>query len=283
MSVLLIGSEGQLGTAFQHEMKKQKIDYFPVGIDILDITNLFDLRDYCDKNKISSIINCAAYNLVDESEENWETAYSVNSLGPRNLALVSNKLNIPLIHYSSDYVFDGTKGDSYTIYDNPNPINKYGESKYLGEKFITNLTNRHIIIRTSWVFGEGKQNFVYKLISWAKSKNQLKIVHDEISAPTNTDDLAKVSLDLLEKEIYGLFHITNEGMCSRYEWAELILRHLSWDGELLKASKRDFNLYAKRPEYSKLSTFGLEESIGYKLPHWEIATKLYLDKLNIKL
>lgn len=283
MSTLLTGANGQLGITFQEEMTNQQFDYIAVGKDIVDIQHLIEVRDFCSKNEITAIINCGAYNNVDDSEKNWETAYSINSLGPRNLAIISNELNIPLIHFSSDYVFDGKKNHPYTILDQPNPLNKYGESKYLGEKFVKSLTNKHILVRTSWVFGMGSQNFIHKLLSWAKTHNQLRIASDEISAPTNTFDLVKASLDLLKGRLYGTYHITNEGLCSRFEWAEKILEHISWEGHLIKASKDDFNLAAMRPGYSKLSTFGLSESIGYNLPNWESATIRYLDKLDFKV
>ncbi len=279
MKILITGSNGQLGKDFQKYLKQNKIDYIPTDSSDLDITSLNQLRQFAKENKdITHIINCAAYNAVDKAEEEWEKAYRINGLGVRNLALISNEINAELIHYSTDYVFSGDKGSKYTIYDTPNPINKYGESKALGEKEST-LSHKRYLIRVSWVFGTGNTNFAKKVINWSKNKEELRIVDDEISSPTYTKDLVKATMNLINLKAYGTYHITNTP-CSRYEWAEYILEKINWKGKLNKAKKEEFDLPAKRPDYAVLDNFGYKETTGQQMPDWKNATKRFLDELK---
>jgi dTDP-4-dehydrorhamnose reductase len=279
MKILITGSNGQLGKDFQKYVKQNNIEYIPTDSSDLDITSLNQLRQFTKENKdITHIINCAAYNAVDKAEEEWEKAYRINGLGVRNLALISNEINAELIHYSTDYVFSGDKGSKYTIYDTPNPINKYGESKALGEKELL-LAKKRYLIRVSWVFGTGNTNFAKKVINWSKNKEELRIVDDEISSPTYTKDLVKATMNLINLKAYGTYHITNTP-CSRYEWAEYILEKINWKGKLNKAKKEEFDLPAKRPDYAVLDNFGYKETTGQQMPDWKDATKRFLDELK---
>lgn len=280
MKVLLTGANGQLGRAFQELFKNEKIEFIAAPKEELDITDLRKIREFVSKNPgITHIINCAAYNKVDEAEKDWKTAYLVNGIGPKNLAIVSNEIGAELVHYSTDYVFSGKKGSPYTIYDTPDPINKYGESKVLGERFVMSFSNRYYLIRTSWVFGDG-MNFVRKVLEWSKKSKVLRIVDDEVSSPTYAQDLAKATWELIKLKAYGLYHITNSGYCSRYEWAEFILNEIGWDGELKRAKQEDFNLPAKRPKFSVLDGFGLREFTGMKMESWKRRTTEFIEKLG---
>lgn len=281
MKILITGANGQLGKAFQEMFKELNIEYIPTDVNELDITKIDEIREFTKDKWIKHIINCAAYNAVDKAEEDWKNAYLVNGVAVRNLSIVAEELGAELIHYSTNYVFDGEKGKSYTIFDSPNPISRYGESKVLGEKFLTSLTNKYYLIRTSWIFGDGPVNFVKKVIEWSKSKNELKIVEDEISAPTYAPDLAKGTWELVKKRAYGTYHITNT-LASRHEWAEYILSEINWKGKLLKAKQSEFKLPAKRPKYTVLDNFGLKETVDFEMPDWKNATKRYLDKLRQK-
>lgn len=279
MKILITGANGQLGKDFQKYLKENSIEYIATDSPDLDITSLKQLRQFTEENKnITHIINCAAYNAVDKAEEEWEKAYSINGLGVRNLALISNEINAELIHYSTDYVFSGDKGSKYTIYDTPNPINKYGESKALGEKELL-LAKKRCLIRVSWVFGTGNTNFAKKVITWSKNKDELRIVDDEISSPTYTKDLVKATMNLINLKAYGTYHITNSS-CSRYEWGEYILEKINWKGELKKAKKEEFDLPAKRPDYAVLDNFGYKEMTGEQMPEWKDATERFLEELR---
>jgi dTDP-4-dehydrorhamnose reductase len=281
MKVLITGANGQLGQEFQKKFNQLKISYIPTDYQELDITNIDQIRKLVQKEKdITHIINCAAYNNVDKAEEEWEKAYTINGLAVRNLAIVSNEINAELIHYSTDYVFSGTKNE-YTIYDEPSPINKYGESKALGEKEVKQA-QKYYLIRVSWVFGMGNINFVKKVISWSKDKEELSITTDEKSAPTYTVDLVEATLELIKHKVYGLYHITNTP-CTRYEWAEYILNLIGWQGRLKQAKRSDFNLPATRPESSILNNFGYSQVTGKSMPDWKDATKRFLKEVGYNL
>jgi len=282
MKILLTGANGQLGSAFQELFKKNNIDYIATDTEELDITKLEQVLSFVGKNKeITHIINCAAYNQVDKAEQDWKNAYLVNGLAVRNLAIAANEIDAEIVHYSTDYVFSGDKGEPYTIYDTPNPINKYGESKALGERFLTTIAKKWYLIRTSWVFGDGPVNFVKKVIEWSKKNSELRIVEDEISAPTYAPDLAEATYELIKLRAYGIYHITNTP-CSRYEWAEFILKEIGWNGKLLKAKQEDFNLPAKRPKNSVLDNFGYFETTGKTMRDWKEVTKEYIDFLKVR-
>ena len=275
MKILITGAKGQLGKAFIQYFNNENIQHIPVDHLTLDITDLNKMRDFLKGHHFTHIINCAAYNNVDKAEEDWQRAFTVNGLGVRNLALCANENDCELIHYSSDYVFSGTK-QHYTIADRTDPINKYGESKVLGEKFF-DLAHKGYLIRVSWLFGEGTQNFIAKVINWSQKESVLRIVDDEISSPTYTVDLVQATMELLKLKAYGLYHITNTP-ASRYEWAELILKEIGWKGTLLKAKRADFNLPAKRPGVSILDNFGLKETTGRVMRDWRGATRNFFRK-----
>ncbi|MFW9875822.1 MAG: dTDP-4-dehydrorhamnose reductase [Candidatus Thorarchaeota archaeon] len=276
---LITGGAGQLGRDFQVFLKNKGINYFAPNRD-LDITNIKKIRDFVRNKQINIIINCAAYNAVDSAEGNWKSAYLVNGIGPKNLAIVSNEIGATFIHYSSDYVFDGKKKKPYTIFDLPNPISRYGESKLLGERYTQLIANKFYLIRVSWVFGKGNNNFVKKVLEWRQRRSELAIVDDQTSSPTYTKDLVNATYDLIQTKAYGLYHITNSGFCSRYEWADYILTKVKWKGKLTRAKLNDFKTPAKRPSFSVLDNFGTKETIGYELPHWNEAIDEFLKELG---
>lgn len=280
MVTLITGANGQLGQDFQLLCKERKFEFIATDLE-LDITNLDLLRNFVKNKHIEVIINCAAYNAVDNAEKDWRTAYLINGIGPRNLAIVANEIGAKFVHYSTDYIFDGEKEEPYTILDTPNPISKYGESKLLGEKFTLQLSRFYYLIRVSWVFGKGNVNFVKKILEWSREKSVLSVVDDQISSPTYTFDLARITFDLLKTDAYGLYHITNSEYCSRYDWANYILKRVNWKGELRRAKSQDFNTLATRPKFSALENFGIKETIGYKMPKWNKATDRFLEELDV--
>ncbi|MHA1221716.1 MAG: dTDP-4-dehydrorhamnose reductase [Candidatus Heimdallarchaeaceae archaeon] len=284
MRILITGANGQLGKDFQRLFNKLEVFYLPTDyktqLQDLDIRNISKIKEIVTKNKIDTIINCAAYNDVDNAERNYKNAYRINSIGVKNLAKVSKKANIELIHYSTDYVFDGKKGQPYTTNDKPNPISKYGYSKFLGENFLIKNTKKFFLIRTSWVFGNGNINFIKKVLNWSRNNTVLRIVTDQISSPTYTRDLAAATLDLVKTKKYGVYHITNSGSCSRFEWAKFILDLTRWKGTLLEAKSSDFKTLANRPATSILDTSKTVEILGYELPNWKDATKRFLQELK---
>lgn len=276
MRVLVTGGKGQLGRAFGELLERQGTPFLLLGHGELDITDFRKVREVLREGRFTHIVNCAAYTRVDAAESEWQKAYLVNGLGVRYLALAAREWGAVLVHFSSDYVFDGEKGAPYTIFDTPNPINRYGESKLLGEREVT-LAEKWLLIRTSWVFGVGGVNFPRKVLLWAKEKERLRIARDEVSAPTYAEDLAYATLRLMEEEALGLFHVAGNP-ASRLEWASYILKLLGWRGTLEEASLEEFNLPARRPRFSVLDPFGLRETAGIVLPPWEEGTRRFLKR-----
>jgi len=279
--ILITGANGQLGKEFQKFLSEKNREVLALDIQELDITDLEKTRKILKNIQAEYIINCAAYNEVDKAQEEWKKAFSVNAIGVRNLAIVAAETGAELVHFSSDYVFSGNRNVPYTIYDRPNPINKYGESKVLGERFLKELNNKYYLVRTSWLFGDGEKNFLRKVLLWASSRQKIRVVDDEVSSPTCTSDLAKAVWDIIKIKAYGTYHITNSS-CSRYEWAELILKEINWQGVLERSKRQEFNLPAKRPDYTVLDNFGFKETTGYEMPSWQEATIRFITTLKTK-
>jgi dTDP-4-dehydrorhamnose reductase len=214
MRILLTGADGQLGTAIKSLCASERVIVCDAtDLAQLDITNLQRVRRFVESCKPDFIVNCAAYNDVDAAEDSnrFDDVCLVNSIGPRNLAIASDEFKIPLMHFSTDYVFDGAKNTPYQITDLPHPINIYGGSKLLGESFVRSLTKMHFVVRLSWLFGPSGFNFVTKVSDWAKTSTEIRIVDDQTSCPCYTEDIAPAAIDLLESKAYGLYHMTNSG------------------------------------------------------------------------
>ncbi len=280
MKFVIFGAMGQLGKEIQQELIKRKLEVYAFSREEVDITEFEKVREVIRSLNPEFIINASAYNDVDGAEVDKETAFKVNSYAVKNLAELASKQKSILVHFSTDYVFDGTKNKPYTLLDAPNPLNTYGKSKLEGETFIQDLLNRYFIIRVSWVFGFGKRNFPHKLIELTKTQNTIKVATDQISSPTYTKDAAKVIVSLILKGKFGLYHLANNGFCSRYEWAETILRALNWKGELIPAKMEEFRPLAKRPVFTPLDSNKIIEETGINLPDWKDGTTRFIKELK---
>lgn len=276
-------------------------EMFAFSKNDLDITNKASLDGVLNKISPDFVINCAAYTAVDDCESNKELAFKINSEAVKELSILCNKKNACLIHFSTDYVFDGSKQNGYKEDDIPSPINIYGESKLNGEKFIIENMNKYYIIRTSWLFGENGKNFVDTMMKLAKEKNELSVVNDQIGAPTYTKDLAETVFkyflnpflsnlphqhehDLDEDYImtnklpFGIYHVTNSGYTSWYDFANEIFKIMKLKINLKPVDSEIFIRPAKRPKCSILLNTKIED----KLRPWDEALKVYL-KLNYQL
>jgi len=279
MKYLIIGNKGQLGREFQKHFESIGVVCTGYDIDKLDISIEKDVFDLIASEKPSVILNCAAYNLVDAAELHQEIAYSVNSNGVKNLCNAAEKNSSSLVHFSTDYVFDGEKSTGlYLEEDNTNPVNTYGKSKLSGEKIAMELLNQPLVFRLSWVFGDGTQNFIYKLQQWAKSNEFLKIVCDEFSVPTSTSSIVEVTLKSLDHGMHGMYNLTNSGYCSRYEWARHIFKLLEKDMFIYPSYISEFNLPAKRPKFSAMSNNKISKELGIDIMIWEDAVRYFLLK-----
>jgi len=277
MKYLITGKNGQLARTFIKRFEKQSVDFSAPDESQFDITNQKIVNRVVETLKPDVIINCAAYNLVDKAEQNKDAAFAVNASGPGFLAQASAKQKSILVHFGSDYVFDGLKENGlYTEDDAVNPLNEYGKSKLSGEQQVAQECERYLILRLSWVFGAGKQNFIYKLIEWAKNSEYLKIACDEFSVPTYTDTVVDVTLKAIEQGLTGQYHLTNSGFCSRYEWAKLILSTAGVNKFIRPVAMETFNLPAKRPKFSAMSNRKLAGLLAVDIPAWEESVGSFL-------
>lgn len=280
--ILITGANGQLGSDFKRIFNERNIEYIGTDYRELDITDISKVEEFLKDKNIKLIINCAAYNNVDKAEEEKDLCYRLNAYSPRDLALLAKKIGAEYITYSTDFVFDGKKKSPYTEEDEVNPLSVYSQSKALGEKLVLESYDKAFVIRTSWVFGMGNNNFNKQVINWSKGKDSLTIVDDQVSSPTYSYDLALYTLKLLETKKYGLYHLSNSGVASKYDQGKYVLDSIGWKGTLNRGKSSDFNLPAKRAEYSKLDSSKLENLIGEKLPTWESGIDRFLKEMREK-
>ena len=308
MRILVTGAKGQLGIAVMRELlgKKQDFDFrlmLTVSNDaswnslynlmkedgLLDeraeITTL-DIRDYYAlKASLHSflpdvVINCSAFTAVDNCEDHEEEARAVNETGVKNLALVAKEIDAVLVHISTDYVFDGCGTRPYKEEDRLNPVSAYGRSKALGEKAVTDTLDRYFIIRTAWLYGEGK-NFVKTMISLSEKNKTLRVVSDQIGSPTSAAELARFIVYLIRTDKYGIWHGVCDGSTSWYELTKEIMRLMGREEvEVLPITTEEYPTKAKRPHFSVLSNEKLHNETDFKIKSWKEALKEYISNLS---
>src|SRR3989338_1228867 len=270
MRGLITGSNGMLGSDIAEEFKE--FELFAFDKDELDITKKTEIIKKINEIWPNIVINCAAYTDVDGSEANKGTALQINAYGAKNVAEACNKANAALIHFSSDYVFGGNSKNGYKEDASKNPISHYGYSKSLGEDLIIKSTKKYFIIRSSWLFGKNGENFVNAILKKSNEK-EIKVADDQIGSPTYTKDLAKATKEFLGNEYsYGVYHVTNSGYCSWFEFAKEILRLSNSKAKVVPITSEELNRPAKRPKCSIL----LNTKFKNKLPFWGTALKGYL-------
>lgn len=280
MKILLTGSNGQLGHDFKKIFDKKNIEYIATDYKELDITSDENLNKFFQENEgITHVINCAAYNDVDKAETD-KKVWLLNAEAPKKLAEFSKKIGAIFVTYTTDFVFDGEKDSPYVEDDKTKGISEYGKSKAQGEKDVLEAYDRSFVIRTSWVFGIANNNFNKQVINWSKSRNELNIVDDQVSVPTYSMDLAEFSWKLIQTGKFGLYHITNDGIASKYDQAKYVLEKIGWKGKLGRAKTVDFNLPAKRPAYSKLDSSKVEKLLGEKIPTWQSGIDRFLEEMK---
>jgi len=258
VKILITGKNGLLGSEFDRIIDNNKL---PLSRSELDITKLSEVLKVVREYKPNVIINCSAISNVDYCEENIEQAILVNAIGVENLLISAMEIKALLVHFSTDYVFDGNKNAPYTIYDIPNPINIYGISKLLSEKIILNSGyENYLIIRTSWLFGKGKSSFITKILSLLNQ--DVIYMTGQISNPTYVKDLALRVIKMIKENYNGLFHLTGSLLVSRYELAKFILEKFNYKGKVILVD--EFPSKAKRPKFSSLDNYPLEPLRDYK-------------------
>jgi len=291
-NVLLLGNTGQLGWELNRTLLTLG-DITAVDYPHIDLANPDSIRKIVRKVKPNLIVNATAFTNVDKAESESELALAINGTGPGILAEEAKRLHAALIHYSTDYVFDGNKGTTYREEDEPNPINVYGETKLAGESAVQAVGGAYMIFRTSWVYSLRRPSFVTKVISWANEHETLRIVDDQISTPTSARTLAEVTTHILFqaktglidhiKSNSGLFHLANDGYCSRYDWAKFIIDNLQDKTNLKvryleRAKSSDFSSPAIRPLFSVLELDKIKTQFHLNIPNWDVSLKLSLNK-----
>ena len=280
MKFFITGVNGQLGYDVKRELlERGYTDILALTRVDLDITNEDAVKKMIREYRPSVIFHCAAYTAVDKAEEEQEKCYQVNVLGTKYLTEAAKEVGAKIIYISTDYVFDGTKEGLYQVEDKVNPVNYYGKTKYLGENFVRAYDN-HIIVRISWVFGINGKNFIRTMLNLAESHKELNVVCDQIGSPTYTKDLAGLLVNMFLSNVKGLYHVTNEGYCSWYEFAEFIFKESRKKVKVHPILTKDYKTIAKRPLNSKLSKESLDDIGMKRLPEWQDAVKRYIRELK---
>ena len=280
MKILITGSKGMLGYDL---VKRLRTDHTVVGIDV-DNFDIVDKKivDYIEHKKPAIIFHLAAFTNVDEAEVEKEKAYNINVKGTENIVKAAKQLDIPIVFISTDYVFDGSKDSSYNETDVTNPINFYGKTKEIAEGIVKNTLKKYFIVRTSWLFGKNGKNFVKTIIRHAKEKDKIEVVDDQVGSPTYTFDLS-ISLALLvDSSQYGIYHITNSGECSWYDFARKIVEILGLQTSVVPIESRKLERLAKRPRNSVLDNNLFIKTFNHRMPDWDDALKRYIINTNKK-
>jgi dTDP-4-dehydrorhamnose reductase len=278
MQVAIIGARGQLGSDLVAGLGPQAI---PLTRSDIDITDPIAISSVLDQKRPEAVINCAAYNFVDKAESEREAAMLVNRRGPGFLADYCRERDLKLVHVSTDYVYDGCNGDTpWTENDEPMALGTYASSKLAGERLVREHCPRHFVVRTCGLYGRnaahGKGNFVETMMRLGRERPEVRVVGDQICTPTSTVHLAAAMIDLVKTESYGLYHATNSGQCSWYEFASEIFRIANLSAQLVPITTAEFGARARRPKYSVLDCTKLTAVLGWRMPPWRDALSRYL-------
>ncbi|MEK5204707.1 dTDP-4-dehydrorhamnose reductase [Bacillus sp. FSL R10-2789] len=279
MKVLVTGAKGQLGQDVLCLLENQPWEVFGFGREELDITNEEQVREKVLSIKPDIIIHTAAYTQVDQAESDEEAAFNVNAEGTKYLAKAAEAVGAKFCYVSTDYVFDGTKNEPYKADDQTNPQTVYGKSKLVGEQYTQEYCSKNYIVRTSWVFGLYGNNFVKTMLRLAEDRKELGIVHDQVGSPTYTADLARFIIDLVQTDKYGIYHGSNSGICSWYEFAKEIFEQSNIEIMINPLTTEDFPRPAARPKYSVLDKGMIEQNGFESFQDWKKSLKDFLNKL----
>lgn len=276
LKIWIVGAAGQLGMAINQVLDPLEVEVFNTDQEELDITHTDEVLNFGEINRPDVIINCAGVVDVALCEENPELAYQVNALGARNLSIVARKVGAKIVQLSTDDVFDGFSKVPYSEFDDTNPKTVYGRSKRAGENYVKEFTHKHFIVRSNWVYGEGN-NFVNSVLAAAKEGRELPVASDQFGSPTSAKDLARLILHLIKTNEYGTYHVTCQGVCSRYEFAQEILRLAGMETKLRAVPTEESQLSSARPAYAVLDNFILRIIDLYQMPQWKDSLKEYME------
>lgn len=276
MRVLVTGVAGQLGYDVMRELNKRGIEVIGVDRSDFDITDIGATEKFILSVNPDAVIHCAAYTAVDAAEDNVELCRKVNVNGTENIVRACAKIKAKTLYLSTDYVFPGSDDIPYDINAEKAPQNVYGQSKLDGELVVQKYLQNYFIVRISWVFGKNGNNFVKTMLRLGKEKEKLSVVSDQIGSPTYTFDLAKLLVDMVQTDKYGIYHATNEGYCSWAEFAQTIMQKANLPCQVIPISTDEYPTKAKRPLNSRLDKSSLDKNGFSRLPSWQDALERYL-------
>lgn len=276
--ILVTGCNGQLGRAINKEYENEDVELINTDVAELDITDIKAVMDFVSEKKPDVIINCAAHTNVNLCESQWDLAYKINAIGPRNLSIAATSVGAKMIHVSTDYVFDGSASEPYDEFSPVAPLGAYGKTKLEGENFVKQFADKFFIVRTAWLYGDGK-NFVKTMLSIGKEKGEVGVVADQVGSPTSAKELAKAIHVLEPTDNYGVFHGTCEGYCSWADFAEKIFEYAGMEVKVNHLTTEEYPTPAKRPAYSVLNNYMLSLTTNFKFAKWEDALKEYFNEM----
>ena len=295
MRILVIGKNGQVGQSIQNLVNKTTNSHLSdygfvfVGRGELDLSKASNIQAYFEKNKFDVVINCAAFTDVEKAEVDENDASLINHIAVKEVATIAKKNNMKLIHISTDFVFDGDKREPYIESDKTSPVNIYGKTKLAGEfAAISIMKFNAIVLRSSWIYSEFGNNFVDTIIKNATLKGQLNIISDQFGTPTYANDLAQIIIDILNKDKFNerempseIYHYSNEGECTWFDFAKEIVDILQIDCNLIPITSNDYPQLAKRPKYSVLSKKKISEEFDLNINNWKNSLKSCLQNLKL--
>lgn len=286
--ILVTGCNGQLGRAIRREYAGDDVTFINTdvaegeGVTRLDITSIEEVLSLVRETQPDVIVNCAAHTNVDACEKQWDLAYKINAVGPRNLAVAASETGAKLMHVSTDYVFRGDGNAPYTEFDTPVPVSAYGKTKLEGERFVRDFADRYFIFRTAWLYGDGK-NFVKTMLRLSDSHDEVSVVYDQKGSPTSAAELARAIRHYEGTENYGVFHATCEGETNWAEFAEAVFARAGRETKVRHVTSAQYAQMnpnaASRPAYSVLDNYMMRLTDGYRMADWQTALDEYMAEL----
>jgi len=276
MRILITGANGQLGRELRAALERRGHEVYALGRGELDVTQPEQCHNVMTSLRPEAVVHSAAYTAVDQAEHSPDDAYAVNAFGTRNVAVEAERIGAKLCYISTDYVFDGQTDTPYREFDRPNPLNVYGRSKLAGEQMVQSFSSRHYVVRTSWLYGLHGANFVKTMLKLAKEREYVQVVHDQVGSPTWSADLSQFVAQLIETDLFGMYHASNAGQCSWYEFAGAIFGLAGVEADLRPCRTEEFPRPAVRPGFSVLDNMAIRLNGFSPLRHWREALEQFM-------
>ena len=280
MKVLVTGVTGQLGYDTVEYLRSQKVECLGTSSSDFDLSDAGATQKFLAEYQPDAVIHCAAYTNVNQAETDKERCYAVNVEGTKNIAMSCRRLGAKLVYISTEYIFDGEGEQYYEPEDAAFPLGVYGRTKYEGELAVKELMEQYFIVRISWAFGKNGNNFVKTMLRLGAERSEVRVVQDQIGSPTYTKDVAPLLADMIATDQYGVYHVTNEGVCSWAEFTKEIFRQAGLPAKVIPIPSSEYPTPARRPKNSRLSKVCLDRAGFHRLPAWQDALSRYLEEIS---